>query len=168
LSSDHLFNISFPLPPLLRRHEAHHPRLAQQDVNLASKTEPATQNWPIHWLNENSHIALESILKVWGQYNMKLIGSQSGVFLQKMMPAQLIKKFPKPLCSLPRSQQPDIGFRREPSGSSPHHLAHSVCTRSGFDYQQGQEIISTSQRPDRFRGPLSILSNGYRRCFPRR
>jgi hypothetical protein len=39
-----------------KTYEAHHPRLAQQDVNLAPKTAPATQNWPIHRFNGNSPV----------------------------------------------------------------------------------------------------------------
>jgi hypothetical protein len=39
----------------------------------------------------------------------------------------------------------------------------------GFDFQhgQGRDLLCSSLCPDRLRGPPSLLSNAYRRLFPR-
>jgi hypothetical protein len=42
-----------------------------------------------------------------------------------------------------------------------------LVTRLGLDSRQRQTFFSTPQRPDRLRGPASLLSNESRRIFPR-
>jgi hypothetical protein len=53
-------------------------------------------------------------------------------------------------------------------GSSVSTVTRLRTRRPGFNSRQGQwwEFFSSPPRPDRFWGPHSLLSNGYRGCFP--
>jgi len=47
------------------------------------------------------------------------------------------------------------------------HFVRSRCSSviTGFDFQQGREIFSSSPPPDRLWGLRSFLSNGFRGLF---